>query len=177
MCCFQCSLCGYLPLQATPLAPVGILAHLPMPAGRWGTLKCAVRCASPARWGTLCMVRQRGSAFPTVPGRANSHSANVRAKLKTVFCMETAEESCRQVTHMHAFKLLHMHWDKCLLSKQTTFYQYSQEIYTIMPVELKIMRHLCFNSCHLKLVVFLFLVLFIYLFFLLSYLFLFLPKI
>lgn len=90
-CCFQCSLCGYLPLQATPLAPAGILARPPTPAGRWGTLKCAVRCASPARWGTLCTARRRGSASPTEPGRANSRSANVRAKL--VLCVWKQQRS------------------------------------------------------------------------------------
>lgn len=82
LCCFHCSLCGYLPMQATQRAPVGILAHLPMPAGRRGTSKCAARCASPAQWDIHCTAQQRGSASPTGPGQADSHSANVREILK-----------------------------------------------------------------------------------------------
>ncbi len=80
--CFHCSLSGYLPLQATRQTPVGILVHLPMPAGRQETSKCAARSVSPAPWDIHCMARQRGSASPMGPGRADSHSANVRKILK-----------------------------------------------------------------------------------------------
>lgn len=79
--CFHCLSSCYLPLQATRRTPVGILAHLLMPAGRLGTSKCAARCASPAQWDILCMAQQRGSASPTGPGRADSRFASVRGTL------------------------------------------------------------------------------------------------
>ena len=75
---FHHSLSGYLLLQATRQTPVGILALLPTPAGRQETSKCGARCALPAQWDIHCMARQRGSASPMGPGRADSHSANVR---------------------------------------------------------------------------------------------------
>lgn len=75
---FHCSFSGYLPLQATRLAPVGILAHLPIAAGKQATSKCAAKCASPAQWGIHCTGQQRGSVSRMGPGRADSPSANVR---------------------------------------------------------------------------------------------------
>lgn len=115
--CFHCSTSGYLPLQATRRAPVGIQAHLPMPAGRQGTSKCAVKCASPAQWDIHCMAQQRGSAFPMGPGLANSRSANVRETFKiSLWCyVWNTLESCRELTHKyffaqsHTFKLVQIH--------------------------------------------------------------------
>lgn len=76
--CFHCSFSDYLALQVTQQTPVGILARLPMPAGRQETLKCVAKCASPVQWDIHCTARRRESASPTGPGRADSHSANVR---------------------------------------------------------------------------------------------------
>ncbi len=93
---FICSLCGYLSLQATRRTPVGILAHLPMPAGRQETSKCAARCASPAQWDIHCTAQQRESAFPTGPGRADSHFANVSEICET-FLWCNVRSSRRQI--------------------------------------------------------------------------------
>lgn len=80
--CFHCCFSGYLTLQATQQIPVGILVHLPMPAGRRGTSKCVARCALPAQWDIHYTAQRRESVFPTGPGRADSHSANVREIFK-----------------------------------------------------------------------------------------------
>lgn len=83
----HCSLPVCLPSQVTQQAPVEILVHLPMPAGRQETSKCAARCASPAQWDIHYMAQQRGSAFPMGRGRADNHSANVREIFKmSVWC-------------------------------------------------------------------------------------------
>lgn len=73
-------------LQATQAAPVEILEHLLMLAGRRGTSKCAARCVSPAQWDTHCTAQQRGFAFPTGPGQADSRSANVRNFFQKCLC-------------------------------------------------------------------------------------------
>lgn len=104
----------YLSLQVTRQAPVGIQAHLPMPAGRQGTSKCAAKCALPAQWDIHCMAQQRGSASPMGPGLANSRSANVRETFKiSLWCyVWNTLESNWELTHKyfftqrHTFKLL-----------------------------------------------------------------------
>lgn len=117
---FHCSLSDDLWLQETLQIPVGIQAHLPMPAGRQGTSKCAARCASPAQWDIHCTDRQRGSASPMGPGRADNRSVNVRKSLKCLcdVMYETVGEECIGVIergnthillHTYTFKGIQLH--------------------------------------------------------------------